>query len=243
MDAHREPSKPRRKRPKPKAVASKPGELWVWDITLLPTTVRGRFVYLYLVLDLFSRKIVAWRVHAEEDGLHAARLMEEAIVDEGLAGQGLTLHSDNGAAMKSSTLKGTLERLGVARSFSRPRVSNDNAYAESSFRTMKYRPNYPRRPKEGVEDWSEWVEKFVQWYNEEHRHSGIGMVTPSQRHSGEDVELLAKRRELYEQAKERTPRRWSGATRKWSRPQEVYLTPASAPSANETRENETRRRA
>lgn len=224
LNRPRQPSKAPQRRTRPESVASAPNEVWVWDITYLPTPTCGRFLYLYLVLDLFSRKIVGWQVEGREDGALAARLMEECIVQQRVAGKGLVLHSDNGAPMKSSTLKATLERLEVDKSLSRPRVSNDNAFAESSFRTMKYRPSYPKRLA-SVEQWRSWVRQFVDWYNNEHRHSGIGWVTPSQRHEGTDRQVLARRRQVYEQARKRNPRRWTTKPRAWSRPGSVRLTP------------------
>ncbi len=155
----------------------------------------------------------------------SSRLIEQTILDEDVEASGLCIHADNGAAMKGSTLLATLERLEVATSFSRPGVSNDNTHCESSFRTLKYRPGYPRKPLDGVQEWSEWVEAFVSWYNTEHYHSGIGWVTPQQRHAGEDEDLLEKRRRLYEEARQKNPARWSGKPRGWSRPQEVRLAP------------------
>ena len=134
-------------------------------------------------MDVFSRKIVGWRVEDEESGDYASLLMEECILEEDTAGCGLCIHSDNGAPMKSSTLKSTLDHLHVTTSLSRPGVSDDNAFPESLFRTLKYRPNYPKRHLD-LAEWRSWAKSFVEWYNEEHRHSGISYVTPSQRHLG-----------------------------------------------------------
>jgi transposase InsO family protein len=221
---HREPSAPPQERSRPEGVATHPNQLWAWDITYLPTQVRGRFVYLYTCMDVFSRKIVGWRVEEEESGAHAAQLMEECILTEEAAGCGLCLHSDNGAPMTSSTLKATLERLKVATSLSRPGVSDDNAFPESLFRTLKYRPSYPKSHLD-LDGWRLWVKRFVKWYNEVHRHSGISYVTPSQRHLGLDVEILMKRREVYGAARTRNPRRWSRSVRSWDYLTEVRLAP------------------
>jgi len=220
-----------RARPKPVAIASGPNEVWTWDITYLPMPTRGSYSYLYLVLDLFSRKIVAWNVHEVESQELASELLTDAVVWEKAEETGLLLHSDNGAVMKGWMLQACLERLGVHRSFSRPRVSNDNAFAEASFRTLKYRPHYPRKPLETVQAWREWVEGFVDWYNNHHRHSGIGMVTPNQRHCQEDIAILEQRKQLYQQAYRNQPRRWSRGPRKWDRPRRVALTPAFAMEA------------
>ena len=129
-------------RNKPKAlVALGPNEVWSWDIAYLPTTVLGAFFYLYLILDIFSRKIVGWQVHDAESADHAADLMKQTGMDERLVGGQLALHSDNGSPMKGATMLATLQQLGVMASFSRPSVSNDNPYSESLFRTVKYGPN------------------------------------------------------------------------------------------------------
>ena len=215
---------PTHKRPEP-LQASAANQLWSWDITFLPTTVRGLFFYLYLFIDLYSRKIVGWEVYAEESAEHASSIFRKAYLREGIAGQELTLHSDNGSPMKGTTMLGTLQKLGVATSFSRPSVSNDNAYSEAMFRTMKYHPGFPDKPFETLEEARHWVGGFQQWYNEEHRHSALKFVTPNQRHRGEDQELLRQRTELYEAAKAARPERWSGRSRDWTRPEIVTLNP------------------
>ena len=143
----------------------------------------------------------------------------------------VVLHSDNGSPMalghpvKGATMLATLQSLGVIPSFSRPAVSNDNPFSESLFRTMKYRPTYPRRPFENLLVARQWVGTFVQWYNHEHRHSAIGFVTPDERHAGKDSALLSRRVEVYEAAKARYPERWSGATRNWQIVGIVHLNP------------------
>ena len=128
--------------------------------------------------------------------------------------------------MKGATMLGTLQKLGVVPSFSRPSVSDDNPYSEALFRTMKYCPAYPSQPFVELTSAREWVHEFVQWYNQEHRHSGIRFVTPEQRHNGEDTAILIKRKTLYEAAKEANPSRWSGKTRNWDRVNEVWLNPS-----------------
>lgn len=205
--------------------ASAPNQVWSWDITWLPTAVKGQYFYWYMMLDVFSRKIVGHEVHVAESAELAARLMRRASLAEGLAGRALVLHSDNGSAMKGATMLATLEQLGVAASFSRPRVSNDNAYAESLFRTCKYRPDYPRKPFGSLEAAQAWTHQFVRWYNEEHKHSGLKFVTPAQRHAGHAAAILANRERLYALAKGRNPRRWTGPTRNWKLADEVWLNP------------------
>lgn len=216
--------KPTHKRPEP-LQATAPNQLWSWDITFLPTTVRGLFFYLYLFIDLYSRKIVGFEAYAEESAEHASSTFRKTYLREGIAGKELTLHSDNGSPMKGATMLGTLHKLGVATSFSRPSVSNDNAYSEAMFRTMKYHPGYPDKPFDDLEEARHWVAGFAQWYNEKHRHSALKFVTPAQRHRGEDRDLLQQRTEIYEAAKARRPERWSGSIRDWSRPAVVTLNP------------------
>ncbi|TMP50003.1 hypothetical protein CWB78_18695 [Pseudoalteromonas sp. S1612] len=130
--------------------------------------------------------------------------------------------------MKCSSMLETLYSLGVVSSFNRPRVSNDNAYAESIFKTCKYRPDYPYKGFSTIDEARSWVLKFSHWYNFNHKHSGIKYITPHQRHSGVASEVLAKRKEVYQRAKEQTPERWSGDIRNWDLPEKVHLNPERA---------------
>ena len=224
--AHRQSSRPARNVSPPKALsAKKPNEVYSWDITYLATTTKGLFFYLYLVVDIFSRKIVGWQVHDCESSECAADLMEDICHREGISRKQVTLHSDNGSPMKGSTLLATLQELGIMPSFSRPSVSNDNPYSESLFKTLKYRAEYPLSPFESLEQARGWVAGFVDWYNNEHLHSGIKYVTPAQRHAGEDHQVLERRRQVYQAAKERNPQRWSGEIRNWKPIKEVLLNP------------------
>lgn len=223
--AHRQHARPaRRHRPK-EHVARGPNEVWSWDITYLRSPVRGVFFYLYLIVDIWSRKIVGWSLRHEESAEYARDLIQQAIDREGADPKKLALHSDNGGPMKGSTLLATLQRLGVVASFSRPGVSDDNPFSEALFRTMKYRPGFPRKPFESFVAALAWVEGFVQWYNDEHLHSALRYVTPSDRHAGKDQPLLAHRHEVYTKARRRTPRRWTRNTRNWSPVGAVYLNP------------------
>lgn len=150
--------------------------------------MRGVWLYLYLVIDVWSRKVVAWAVAEREDPAIAADLVCRACLRERISKgrkQPLILHADNGNAMRAATLESGLEELGVLRSFSRPRIANDNPYSESLFRTTQYRPDYPSRPFTSKEAACQWVTSFVDWYNQRHRHSGIKIVTPHQRHCGD----------------------------------------------------------
>ena len=211
---------------KPRACkATAPNQVWSWDITFLATTITGLFFRLYLVMDIYSRKIVGWEIHENESAEHASVLIHKACLAEGISGQGLVLHSDNGSPMKGATMLATLQRLGVVPSFSRPSVSNDNPYSESLFGTMKYTPAFPSKPFESLDAAREWVYDFVRWYNEQHRHSAIQFVTPAQRHSAEEHSILENRKAVYETAKQRNPQRWSRETRNWTPVTEVWLNP------------------
>ncbi len=226
MQKHREPSRPPTERHKPdEHVATGPNQVWSWDITYLRGPVRGMFFYYYIVMDVWSRKIVGWTLQAEESAEHAQAMIAAACRREDVRRDQLVIHSDNGAPMKAATLLAFLQSIGVVPPFSRPSVSNDNPYSESLFRTTKYRPESPRKPFASLEQARSWAAWFVDWYDTEHRHSAIKFVTPRQRHDGDDVEILARRRELHEAAKARNPNRWTKETRDWSRPQEVALDP------------------
>ncbi len=225
--AHRNKARPCRHGKPKEHRATGPNQVWSWDITYVKSSVRGRFYYLYLVVDIFSRMIVAWAVHEAESAELAGVLIREACMRHGVDPETLVLHSDNGGPMKGATMLSTLQWLGIVPSFSRPSVSDDNAYSEALFKTMKYRPEYPSKPFEGVSAAEEWVEEFVGWYNNEHRHSGIRFVTPASRHYGEDKQILEKREEVYEEAKQRNPLRWfSGRIRNWDMITEVRLNPS-----------------
>lgn len=220
-------AKPPRKVAKPKALdATGPNQVWSWDITYLPTAVRGAFYRLYMVMDIYSRKIVGWEIHEEELASHASELMHQACRREKVAPGQLTLHADNGAPMKGATMLATLQKLGVMPSFSRPSVSDDNPYSEALFHSLKYVPSWPKKPFESIDDARSWVHIFVDWYNNHHRHSGIRFVTPQERHEGKDRQTLAKRTKLYELAKTMHPLRWRGRkVRNWTPPEIVWLNP------------------
>jgi transposase InsO family protein len=224
--AHRGKAKaPRRNRPTP-LQASAANQLWSWDITYLGTMVKGLFFYLYLIMDVYSRKIVGWEVYDTESADHAASVFHKAHLRvAGVGAESLVLHSDNGSPMKGATMLATLQQLGVMPSFSRPSVSNDNPYSESLFKTLKYHPGFPEKPFSSLQEAREWVAGFQHWYNEVHRHSTLKFVTPSQRHCGEDIVILMQRNALYEAAKARRPDRWSGSTRNWQPEEIVYLNP------------------
>jgi putative transposase len=224
--AHRHASQAPRPVSKPKALsATAPNQLYSWDITYLATAVKGQFFYLYLFMDIFSRKIVGWQVYVEENSAYAADVIRDICRREGIAEGQVILHSDNGSPMKGATMLATLQQLGVMPSLSRPSVSNDNPYSEALFKTLKYRPDYPLQPFATLAEARAWVTDFVAWYNLEHRHSSIHFVTPEQRHNGEDQAILNTRKATYRAAKEANPARWSKEIRNWEWQAEVFLNP------------------
>jgi transposase InsO family protein len=224
---HRGRSRPRQHSRPQQHVATGPNQVWSWDITYLRSALRGQYYFLYLVVDVWSRKIVAWEVALQETSEIAAAMIARAGVENGVDRDRLVIHSDNGAPMKGATLLATLQSLGIVPSFSRPRVYDDNPYSEALFRTLKYRPEYPSLPFSSLEEAQCWVEGFVRWYNTEHRHSAIRFVTPQVRHAGAESQVLLKRKEVYEAAKRRNPGRWSRNTRNWSPIVEVILNPVT----------------
>ena len=232
MINHRQNSKPaERKRPEEK-IASGPNQVWSWDITYLHSPVKGAFFYLYMFIDVWSRKIMAAQVYNEESMDLSAQLFLKTCFIHKVNPDGLILHSDNGGPMKGSTMLATLQQLGVVPSFSRPKVSDDNPYSESLFRTMKYRPEYPKGSFENLEHSQIWTDDFVCWYNTVHLHSSISFTTPDDRHFGRDKKILAKRDEVYEKARQQNPRRWSRSTRNWNQIEIVRLNPESEKSGN-----------
>lgn len=224
-NAHRSRSKQPTKKQAPTHIAIAPNEVWTWDITWLNGAVKGKYYKLYLILDMFSRMLVGYELWEEESSAHAEDLVKKSTLAQGIAGRLLVLYSDNGSPMKAATFLATLEKLGVQHSFSRPRVSNDNPYSESLFKTLKYRPTYQFNGFQSLMNAREWVAEFVNWYNTEHLHSSIQFITPYQRHYGRDVEIMAKRTEIYKLARARNPERWVGEIRNWSLPNYVSLNP------------------
>lgn len=225
MQHHRGHTKPPQKRSCPRLTATGINQVYSWDITYFPTVVKGIYYFLYLFVDIFSRYIVGWQIHEQQDNIVAAKLLVSICKKAGIKKNDLILHSDNGGPMKGATMLATMAKLGVIKSFSRPATSNDNPFSEALFKTVKYCPKFPKKPFESVKAASTWMENFVAWYNHEHRHSGIGFVTPYQRHSGQEAAILQRRREVYEEAKLKNPLHWSGEIRKWVAPEAVHINP------------------
>lgn len=219
---HRKNTRKRRKSSSIELKATKPNQIWSWDITYLRTNIKGKFFYLYLFMDIWSRKIVGFEVHENESGEKSSNMIAKICSKYDINNETLLLHSDNGAPMKSATMLATLNFLGVDPSYSRPSVSNDNAYSESLFKTLKYTAGYPRFFN-SLEEANSWVDKFVGWYNNEHRHSKINFVTPNQRHNNKHTKVLEKRTDTYEKAREKNPERWSKSIRSWNEIKEVFL--------------------
>lgn len=226
MQKHRSSLKPPKSRKPDELVAFAPNQVYCWDITYLRAFPLGMFFYLYLVKDLFSRRIVAARVYNAESDDNATELFLDVQRREGLRPGQTVLHSDNGGPMKGATLKATLERLGILTSYSRPGVSDDNPFVESLFGTMKTRVGYPKKPFEKIEDAQAWVDAFVCWYNEQHRHSALNWSTPMDRHLGRDKVLLKLRKQTYEAARRRHPQRWSRGIRNCDPAPAVTLNPS-----------------
>ena len=201
LNTHRAKTKKPVKRKPPTHIATAPNQVWTWDITWLRAMIKGEHFKLYLVVDMFSRMIVAHEVWNTENAKNSKKLIRKAALSQEIAvkDKPLVLHSDNGSPMKGATFLATLEKLGVQSSFSRPRVSNDNPYSESLFKTMKYRPLYPDGGFKDLNKAREWVDKFVCWYNHQHLHSGINFITPYQRHYRLDIDIMKKRTETYKE--------------------------------------------
>ena len=217
------------RRDAPSLSASAPNQVWMWDITYIPGPVKGEFYFLYLISDLYSRYIVGYEIWPEQSGENASILIERAANSEHiLSTQLLVLHSDNGSPMKAYTMLETLIRHGIIPSYSRPRVSNDNAYAESLFRTLKFFRTYKPNGFASLEEARAWAKCFVNYYNYEHHHRGINFLTPNERHNCDWRAILAKRQNVLEEAKLKHPERWNNRNvRDCTAPEIVYLNPVN----------------
>jgi putative transposase len=208
---------------KPELLATRPNELWSWDITRLKGPVKWTYFYLYKVLDVFSRYVVGWMVAYRESAGLAQDLIAEACRKQEIVPGTLTIHADNGSPMKAVTFAQLLTDLGVAKSHSRPSVSNDNPFSESAFKTLKYRPGYPERFG-SIEDARLFCREFFTWYNTEHRHSGIAMVTPENVHYHTHQDVLNARSMTLSQAYQEHPERFvKGIPKVQTVPPEVWI--------------------
>lgn len=223
MNVHRGVSKAPIYLKKETLSAKGPNEIWSWDISYLKSTKKRKYYFLYLFLDIFSRKIIGWEIHDSECSIKSSDLAEKLINQENIIPGTLRIHSDNGTPMRSSPMINLLEELKVMQSFSRPRVSNDNAYSESLFKTVKYRPEYPGKGFKNKAEANEWMHEFVYWYNFMHKHSGIGYVTPDQKHRQEDVKILKRREKVYKDAKLKNPERFINGIKNFNIERSVEL--------------------
>lgn len=223
---HRGRAKKRQKTKTPTThLATAINQVWMMDVTWLPSRVKGQFYYLYMIEDLYSRYGVHWEVFEEESSEHTCKVVEQSLWRQKCLSQPPILHRDNGSVLKSQMVMQKLHELGVGSSHSRPRVSNDNAFIESMFRTLKYSPQWPSQGFESLDTARKWANQFMSWYNDKHKHSALKFVTPAQRHRGEDVALLKQRHDVYQEAKAANPLRWSGGTRNWTHQPVMALNP------------------
>ena len=192
---------------KPELLATGPNRVWSWDITKLRGPLKWSYFHLYVIMDIFSRYVVGWMVSTHESAVLAERLIKESIRKHGIERNQLTLHADRGSSMKSKTVAQLLADMGVAKTHSRPHVSDDNPYSESQFKTMKYCPEFPDRFG-SIEDSRLFCRRFFPWYNDEHHHTGIGLLTPAMVHFGRATEVIEKRRLVLETAYRTHPERF-----------------------------------
>ncbi len=213
--------------PVPRLTASAPNQVWSWDITKLPGPMKWSSYYLYVIIDLFSRYVVGFMVAERENSELATQLIRQTYEKQGVSPGEVTLHADRGAQMTSKTTSQLLIDLGVAQSHSRPRVSNDNAFSESQFKTLKYRPEYPGH-FEGVEEARAWARETMGWYNHEHFHKGLGLMRPSDVHHGKVEAKATQRQDVLEAAMARHPERFvRGEVKAPRAPERVHLNPRS----------------
>lgn len=180
---------------KPELLATGPNQVWSWDITKLKGPVKWSYFHLYVILDIFSRYVVGWMVAHRESATLAKRLIKETCIKQDIADGQLTLHADRGSSMKSKTVAYLLADLGVTKTHNRPHVSNDNPYSESQFKTMKYSPGFPERFG-SIQDARAFCRSFFAWYNSEHKHSGIALMTPENVHYGQAQNIQQQRAEV-----------------------------------------------
>ena len=214
---------------RPELMATRPNEVWSWDITRLRTPEKWVYVYLYVVLDIFSRAVVGWMVAEKETASLAAHLIEETSAKHDVRPGTLVLHADRGTQMTSKTLAQLLADLDIGASHSRPQVSDDNPFSESQFKTMKYHSSFPGKFSNAAEAVT-FGRTFFAWYNKEHRHSGIAYLTPNEVHEGRSDEVLERRHAVRMAAFASHPERYPrGAPRRQTLPSAVYINPPASP--------------
>ena len=210
---------------KPELLATGSNQVWSWDITKLLGPAKWTYFYLYVLLDIFSRYVVGWMVAPQESASLAKKLIEESCVKQSIRSGQLVIHSDRGPSMRSKPVALLLADLGVTKSHSRPHVSNDNPFSESQFKTMKYRPEFPERFG-SLEDARTFCRDFFSWYNTQHYHSGIGLLTPEQVHDGLAQQIVKERQEVLKRAYDKNPDRFKrGVPTPLTLPQAVWINP------------------
>jgi len=214
----------------PRLEADAPNRVWTWDITALRGPVKGVKYFLYTILDIFSRKVVGWSIHENESEKHARRLITQTCRRYGVDRDQLTIHADRGSPMIAGTVAELLNELGVAKSHSRPRVSNDNPFIESHFKTLKYRPDYPAR-FDSISHARSWTRSFVHWYNEVHYHSGIGYLRPADLHAGNHTAIIERRQATLDAAAEAHPERFTKRPTPPQAPTRAWINKPSIQSA------------
>jgi putative transposase len=225
---------------KPELLATGPNQIWTWDITKLLGPVKWTYFYLYVVLDLFSRFVVGWMLAPCESSELAQVLITESCTRQNIQSQQLTIHADRGAAMIAKPLAALLADLGVGESHSRPHVSDDNPFSEAQFKTMKYQPTYPQRFG-SLPDARSWAQAFFPWYNFEHHHSGIGLMTPAAIHFGQASQLWCNRQTVLQQAYTAHAQRFvKGVPRPPALPTTVWINPPKAESPLMTSQGQDR---
>ena len=214
---------------KPELMATGPNQVWSWDITRLLGPKKWSYFYLYVVLDIFSRYVVGWMVADRENSALAGRLIQQSCLKHGVQPRVLTLHSDRGAPMTSQCTAQLLADLGVTRSLSRPQVSDDNPFSEAQFKTLKYHPSFPGQFQDQHQA-KNFCRSFFRWYNAEHRHGGISMLTPEQVHFGHADQVIARRKAVLRKAFAIHPGRFvSGEPKPKPIPEAVWINPPSLP--------------
>jgi putative transposase len=213
---------------KPELLATQPNELWSWDITKLLGPRKWTYFYLYVIIDVYSRYVVGWMVALQEVAYLAKELFLETCQKQNIEPGQLTLHADRGNPMNSKPFAMLLADLGVTKTHSRPHVSNDNPYSEAQFKTLKYRPDYPKRFGSQV-DVRLWSRDFFQWYNHEHHHSGIALLTPADVHYGRGQQMLRARQQVLKTAYRKNPERFvRGCPKPVALPEAVWINPPKA---------------
>ena len=218
---------------KPELLATRPNTVWSWDITKLLGPVKWTYFYLYVILDIFSRYVVGWMIAGRESAELAGLLIEETCLKQGIDFNQLTIHSDRGPAMKAKTMAQLLANLGITKSFSRPHVSNDNPFSESHFKTLKYRPTFPKRFG-SLEDAKSFCQEFFTWYNQEHRHTGIALLPPEVVHYGLASNVITQRNQVLLEAYRKYPERFVNKIPTAPKlPEAVWINPPENPDGQQ----------